>query len=203
MSGRGGKNETKKNVGAGRENFELKARMFLFVQGEARRQYSRGIVKAVNAVQAEKELSKKHKNCRGGAEKTRRKRMSGRGGEKSKQGQGCFCLREASAAGNRLAVLPRRSTMRKRKQTPCFSSTLPTKKECRGGEKKCGSQKVKFLRLYKASAAGNTLAVLARRTTPYRRKKATFARIFSPRPDKKDKGDIYVVPRGTRICLSR
>ena len=44
---------TKKNVGAGRENFELKARMFLFVQGEARRQYSEGIVKGFNAVQAE------------------------------------------------------------------------------------------------------------------------------------------------------
>ena len=44
---------TKKNVGSGRENFELKARMFLFVQGERRRQYSCGIVKAVNAVQAE------------------------------------------------------------------------------------------------------------------------------------------------------
>ena len=43
--------------------------MFLFVQGERRRQYSEGIVKAVNAVQAEKELSKKHK------------KMSGRGGK--------------------------------------------------------------------------------------------------------------------------
>ena len=43
--------------------------MFLFVQGKRRRQLLSGIVKAVNAVQAEKELSKKHK------------KMSGRGGK--------------------------------------------------------------------------------------------------------------------------
>ena len=109
--------------------------MFLFVQGKRRRQYSEGIVKAVNAVQAEKELSKKHKKCRGGAGKTRRKRMSGRGGEKSEQGQGCFCLREASAAGNTLAVLSRASTPYRRAQTSDYPSTPPQKRMSgRGGK---------------------------------------------------------------------
>ena len=39
---------TKKNVGSGWRKIEARARMFSFMQGERRRQYSEGIVKALN-----------------------------------------------------------------------------------------------------------------------------------------------------------
>ena len=134
---------------------------------------------------------------------TPQKRMSGRGGEKSEQGQGCFCLREASAAGNRLAVLPRRSTMRKRKQALPLIHLLPHKKECRGG---AGKFRVKGKNVFVCTRRAPQAILLRycqggqRRTSGNR---LHLSEIFPHRPDKKDKGDIYVVPRGTRICLSR
>ena len=70
--------------------------------------YICGIVKAVNKAQAETNfrLSVYFPT----------KKMSGRGGEKSEQGQGFFRLRKASAAGNTRRVLSRRSTPYKRKR---------------------------------------------------------------------------------------
>ena len=56
--------------------------MFLFVQGKRRRQYSEGIVKAINTVQAEKELSKKHKKMSGRGGKNETKKNVGAGWRK-------------------------------------------------------------------------------------------------------------------------
>ena len=56
--------------------------------------------------------------------------------------------------------------------------------------------------MHQAIAAGNHLAVLSRQLTPCKRKQAAVKRFFSsPTRQKKDKGDIYVVPHGTRKCL--
>ena len=73
---------TKKMSGRGEKMRTAKGEIFAAVQGEARRQLLSGIVKAVNTVQAEKELSKKHKKMSGRGGKNETKKNVGSGWRK-------------------------------------------------------------------------------------------------------------------------
>lgn len=102
-------------------------------------------------------------------------------------------MHQAIAAGNHLAVLSRQLTPYNRKNT---------KKDCRGGVEEFRIKGLYVFVCTRRSPQVIPVLVLSRASTQYKRKQTAFKRnSSSPTRQKKDKGDIYVVPVGTRKCL--